>query len=259
MAERASEMVLRRLREGAKRMGRSEVRDATIDRLVEACNAIESGAAANLVKAVTGKDHGLRLNPKINPSTVEKYVKARGKTDKAWTGPTRVTIQKDPDLLAYVEARDDERVKPDLPKRPTPKRRQIEDAISLLPSVEVRMELRHELDAGRAAQRHLDILRAGLRKIPGVDINALLHGAGAPQIEAKSTLANGQAGNAIPAMSDEDRGILKMLIDRLNNPDELSRVGMEFENNRVRHKTTRQALVKPAEMALLRRLAGMTD
>jgi hypothetical protein len=201
--QRTSELVLQRLRDSARQMARPEVRNSTINRLQEACNAIESGIAADLVKAVFGKDDGLRLNPRINPSTVEKYVKARGKKDHAWTGPTRVTIAKDSDLLAYVQAREDERLKPHLPKRPSSKRRQIEDAISNLPSMEIRIDLRHELENGRRAQRNLELLTKGLRKIPGIDVDRLLHNSTASQIEAVQLMApTGIAPQVIPPKLD---------------------------------------------------------
>jgi len=77
MTKRASDDILDRLRTQAAGTGKPDVRNATIDRLVEACNAIESGAAADLCKRVFGNDGGLRFNPTINPSTIDRYVLAR--------------------------------------------------------------------------------------------------------------------------------------------------------------------------------------
>jgi hypothetical protein len=253
---KASEMILQRLRDCAREMARSEVRNATIDRLVDACNAIESTQAATLVKKLYGKNNDLSINPKINPSNVEKYVKARGKTDRAWTGPTRVTIAKDPDLLAYVEAREDERIKPNLPRRPSSKRRQIEDAISKLPSTELRMDLRHELENGRQAKRTLDILTQGLRKIPGIDVDKLLSSSDAQKIGTKQEIDPGPSNEKPAALTLEERNTLRRLLDRLTDRNEMSRSGLELENNRLRVVANKRSIVKPDEMAVLERLTG---
>lgn len=255
MTQKLSEMVVARLREGALHLSRPDVRLATINRLVMACNAIDSGIAAELVKTVTGKEDSLRLNPKINPSNVEKYVRARRKSDKAWTGPTRVTIQKDPDLLSYVEAREAERTKPVLPKRPTSRRRQIEDTISLLPTIEARMDIRHELEGGREAQRVLNLLKIGLRKIPHVDVDALINEPKKGQIEAGRFNTSAPLAPPSTVLQTEDRNALRALVRRLSDAEELGRAGLELVNERIRNKISLQALVKPAELAVLRRLA----
>lgn len=245
--QRSSELILERLRESAQRMARPAIRIGTIDRLVVACNAIESGEAGDLIKEVTGRTGRLRLNLEINPTNIEKYVKARGRRDQAWSGPTRVTIAKDENLLAFVQAREEERIKPFRPRRPTDKFRMIEDAISKLTTIEDRMLLRHEMESGRKAQRDLGLLRKGLRAIPGIDINHLLFGT-PPSVLAAGSLPGS-------AVSIGDREILLRLFTRLTDQDELSRAGLEIENNRVRVIATKRALVKPDEIALLKRLA----
>lgn len=251
MVEKTSEKILKRLRDKAQQMSRPDVRNATIDRLVKACNAIESGVAAGTVKTATGKDGGLRYNPKIHPSNVEKYVKSCGKQDQNWTGPTRVTIQKDADLLGYVEAREDERTKPVLPKRPTSRRRQIEEAISTLPSTEIRMELRHELEAGRSAQRELDILKDGLRNIPGIDLHAILN----PSESGTGLIATSDNGSVETSnLSQSDHKIVLALFSRLTDNDALKRFDVEFCNDRVRQIHTREQLVKRDEILALKRL-----
>lgn len=251
---KASKMILHRLRDRAREMARPEIRNATIDRLVDACDAIESKKAAALVKQAYGKDNGLSINPKINPSNIERYVKARGKTDRAWAGPTRVTIAKDPDLVAYVEAREDERIKPDLPRRPSSRWRQIEDAISKLPSTELRMDLRHELESGRQAKRSLDILTQGLRQIPGVDVNKLLDDKNVPKIRIGQDTATHQSSDKPSTITSEDRDIIRRLLDRIFDQSEMSRAGLELENNRLRVVASKRPIVKPDEIDVLKRL-----
>jgi hypothetical protein len=260
IGQRASVKILERLRSQAQALDRPDVRLASIERLVAACDAIESGVAADVHQSAHGSDGGLRRNAKINPSNVEKYVKARCKLGaREWTGPTRVFIASDPDLRAYVAAREDERLKPpEAKKRPSQRQKEIEDAIARLPSVETRQILRHDLEEGRIARRRLDVLSRGLRSLPSIDVDALLRG------DADQT-ASHDALTALPAtlphhspLATRDVEVLKALLERFSNREEMARAGLETDGRRIRlAMAPRTTIVRPDEMALLRRLAGL--
>jgi hypothetical protein len=243
-----SALIMDRLLRAAEECG-SEARIATLRRLVEACDAIGSGSS-------TAKTPGGRRrrpgSTAINATTVEAYVRIRQRSDPSWTGPVRVTIARDRDLNAYVEAREAERAKPARPKA-TPIRRRIEEAIAALP-VEERQDIRHELERGWKARRELDLLRAGLRSIPGLDVEALCQLGGGGEIQLPiSKLPDSPAGTGLqPA----DRQVLLALIHRLSDPAELRRAGLERTDDRIRVAASHWQLVKRAEIQLLERLAG---
>ena len=252
---KASANILKRLRDTALSLAKPDVRIATIDRLVDACDAVESGAAADLLEATHGKMGAGRGNRAITPTTIERYVKARRLKDPEWTGPVRVTVQKDHDLRAYVEAREEERIKPQLPKKPTNRFRQIEGVLSKVSPIEARMLLRHAIEKGREAQRTLDILTSGLRRIPGIDIEQLTQSDSRSEEKARNRITTSAPLSPSASLHADDRAVLKALIDRLQDSDALSRLGLEYENMRIRHKQTKRALVKPDEVALLKKLA----
>ncbi len=251
---RASEQILERLRDDAQKRERSSARLGSIERLAMACNAIESGEAAQIVPALRG-------NGPINPSNIEKYVKAKFRTGaRDWTGPTRVFIAQDLDLKAYVAAREDERVKPlNTRKRPSQRQKDIEDALAQLP-IEIRQILRHDLEEGYQTRRRLDVLSKGLRSEFGVDVDALLRG-GAGNSRGQDTLSAPQPSAPLASpLTDHDTGVLKAMVGRLQNSEEMKRAGLEFDGRRLRISSgPLTTIVRPEEMALLRRLAGLTD
>lgn len=252
---KSSEIILSRMRAAATTSTRPDIRTSTINRLVEACNDIQSGTAAEMLGEHEKGAPNLRQG-RITPSAIERYVRARRKTDSNWRGPTRVTIQKNSDFLAYVSAREDERLVGERPPRGKLKTRDIESIISAVHSTEERMMLRHLLQAGRGATKELGILKAGLRKIPAIRFEELLSAAG----ESEQQVSVGMmqlAAHLGQSLSDDDTQVLRTMVKRLTNVDELGRVGLEFENGRVRHKLTKRALLKPAELTLLKRLSGV--
>jgi hypothetical protein len=116
------------------------------------------------------------------------------------------------------------------------------------------MDLRHELESGRQAKRSLDILTQGLRKIPGIDVDKLLGNGDAPNGVTKQNNDTEQSYEKSAAITLEERDILRRLLDRLNDRDEMSRSGLELENNRLRVVANKRSIVKPDEMAVLKRL-----
>jgi hypothetical protein len=254
MSDPSAKQILERLHAEACGSTKPKVREATLNRLVEACDAIESGAAADLCRQVLGSDRGLRFNPQINPSTVALYVQARRAADPTWKGPGRVTNQRDPGLKAYIDAREDERRKPSPRQRPSDKVKRLEDAIAAVQSIEVRMELRHFLEAGRQAMRQLQMLRAGLTKIPGVDIEKLLlgHSEAAKQPLGGSVTTEG----GLNLLSPAEQGLLRQLVERFTDVDEMGRCGLSAQTGRVKAIGSGTTIVRARELALLRRLAS---
>lgn len=250
--ERLSTTILQRLRQTAAKSARPSIRNATIDRLVQACDAIESGDAETLIRSTFGKTRGILGAQRINPTNLEKYVVARSKTDPEWIGPHRVLLQRDRDLNAYLVAREDEREKPTLPNRPTTQRKLLEDAISKLPTIEMRMDLRYALEDGRQARRLLNLLTAGLRSSTSIDVDSLMAGTSHAPATASNVDALTLSGNVILI---QQRDQIRTLLERLLDAEELARAGLEFENDRIRVKSTKQALIKPSELKVLRDLS----
>jgi hypothetical protein len=257
-AERESTLVLQRLRAESVDYDRPEIRLGTINRLVAACDAIESGMASDMVRQSNGRPYSRRLLSEISPTNVERYVKARKLSgDHDWTGPTRTFIASDRGLNAYVRARESERVKPPLPKRPTEKYKELEDAIESIRDVEKRQLLRHELEEGRAAKRKLAILTAGLRTLPGLDAESLLTPTVKRPNGATSKLSNPLTG--ISELNGEERELLAELVARVLDGDEMRRAGLELDGTRVRMAVApRTTIIRPAEMELLQRLTRRT-
>lgn len=244
MAElKTSDLIQQTLVFAARQLQRSEVRLGTIERLVRACDAIENGKALEAIKSDLGKKHiSGEANFKITPSNIEKYVKA-----KKWSGPKRAVISSDGDLKAYVKAREEERLKPILPKRASSKRLEIEAAIDQVSDVGQRTMVRHELAAGQKARNELNLLTRALKNIPGLDYNALMGGA-KPIEKDKRELTE------IASLNLEDGQTLETLIERLDDIQELSRMGLEQVNGRIKVKATHADVINKRELALLRRL-----
>lgn len=255
---RASQLILARINDQARTFDKPSVRLASIERLVAACDALESGAAAEAIKSVYGSDGGLGRNPKINPSSIEKYVKARfDQGARDWTGPTRVFIASDKDLKAYVNAREDERSKPMRTQvRPSDRQKEIEDSISQISSVEMRQMLRHDLEEGRLAKRRLDLLTRGLRAIPAIDVDALLRGSDKGGSSRMRTGTSPEPRSSGVLTGDELR-TLQALLTRLNDADEMRRVGLELTGLRLRMAfPPGTTIIRPDEMAVLHRLVS---
>lgn len=239
---RASDEIRTRLYREAKGMARPEIRQATIDRLAQACDEIASGRGARTVKAAYGKDFGLGLNPKITPSSIDRYIKARRIKDRSWSGPTRAFLQNDEGLLNYVRAREDERQKPSLPRRASPSRRRLEEALETIPNADDRQFVRLEVERFRRLRNELEILKTGLRKMAPIDIDAILEG--------RAGIVQGRESGSAE--------VLAPLVDRLHDEEDMSRIGLAMVGGRLACRTTRQTLVKKKEMEVLKSMVGKT-
>lgn len=244
--QKTSDQIQQALILAANQLRRPEVRLGTIDRLVRACNAIENGKAVEVIKSDLGKKHiSGEVNFKITPSNIEKYVKA-----KNWSGPKRAVINSDSELKAYVKSREEERLKPILPKRPSSRRLEIEAAIDHISDIGQRTMVRHEMAAGHKARIELNLLTRALKNIPGLDYNALMGG--------NTLIENDRCDLREKALLKlEDRQILGTLMERLDDFQALSRMGLEQVNGRIKVKATQADVIKKRELTLLRGLLKM--
>ncbi len=252
MAKTGSKRVLELLEKKASESPRAKQRLSTIERVVAACDAIESGEAVQVIKKALGRDYGLRSNPEISPSTVARYIEAMQKLHRAdWPGPKRPTIQSDADLKAYVDAREAERVKPITPKKKTSHRELIEDAIDSLPRAADRALLREAFAKLRAAKRENDALSKILREVGALDFHDLRDG-----LLVGNRELNPEDDTSTALLSDKDMAILSQLIDRLSDGDALLLVGLERYKGRIRHKKTGRVLIEKDELKCLALLAA---
>jgi hypothetical protein len=248
--QKESKLIFDRLRNESHDYDRPEVRLATINRLVIACDEIESGRATEIIRSSTGFKGRI---VEISATNIERYVKARHAAGiKDWTGPTRTFIASDRSLNAYVKARENERLKPPTPKRPSERYKTLEDAIERIREPEKRQLLRFEIEEGRAAKRKLALILNGLRRIPGVDIDLILR----PSADANSRLPGP---TRAAELDGADREILDQLVTRLLNAAEMQRAGLELDGKRLRMAVAPlTTVIRPVEMELLQRLARRT-
>lgn len=254
----ASELIIFRLREEADRMERPEIRHATLDRLVEACDAIASGEARKVIKQGYPKAEVNFQRPPvaIKPPRVEEYVVARraidqrkGVSPSSWTGPVAASLRKEMDgMLAYVRAREEEQGTTRIPKTATP----VEEALESLSDHVLKTRLRRELAEGRQAVHQLAVLKRAISTLrPTFDIDDFVRGD-----LAESAAPSVQALPAPPRlMNNREQEALSVLLARLTNDVELSEFGLTFDGRRVKHRDTRGTLVSPEMLSALSKAA----
>lgn len=252
MAKIASKRILERLQKRASESPRPNQRFGTIDRVVAACDAIESGDAAKTIKEVFGKDFNLRHNPEINPTSVARYIEARQKKGgNGWTGPKRPTIQSNYDLKTYVEAREAERIKPSKAQNKTSHRDELMNAIDRIPRLVDRVLVRDHLAKLQSAKRENDALAELLKKIPPLLYDKLRNGEMSQNDNLKV-----EGSSVKEALLDKNVVVIKRLIDRLNDEQVLSSFGLEIFRGRVRHKKKGRVLIEKDELSCLSLVAG---
>jgi|GEM_PF-3069632 len=240
--------IYERMIENANSFKNSARRLATIERLAESCNAIEDGTALALIKSLNKASAKVRLA--INPTNIEKYVRARGKKDNSWTGPVRVTIASDELFSLYVRARERKREKPSLPHRPSKLFKRIDEALNEVLDPSIRQEIRFKIENGRLAKKELDLLKAGLKHLPSIDINAIL----TPDQAAVRELFSEEPRASSPPNNSACAKHLQAMLDRLTDPSTLSRFGLTIENDRIKSRNTNRPLIKPNEIQVLKHL-----
>lgn len=243
--------IMARLVEEARRTPRPDVRLGTLERLRTACDDILSGEALKLAKrldpgrAVQFGGRPLRLHPAL----VEAYVRLRHKEapePATWTGPTAGFIRQDEGLRGYVSARRAEEMVSRGPQRPRSRKARFERSLESL-SFEDQMAIRERIEEGLESKRKLDLLRASLRTMPAIDVDALVDGAGSA----------GAAPAPSPAMDAADRVRLRQLLARLRDAVEMREFGLVYASGRLMMADPPETeLIRKREFELLLTLAG---
>lgn len=208
-----SDMIYERLMEEANSFTFPEKRIGTLERLKAACDAIEAGEP--IPANPDDKFSFRKAIQRINPSNIERLVKARG-----WTGPKRSFIaNKNNRLLEYVNAREEERINSKAGVlKPLPS--QQENMLSEIPSLEIRQAMRSEIEKRRTAEQEVKIIKEALNKLPQIDVSAFISGRVTTKAMAKATSRS----PSLPP--DELHRHLRSLVERLTRGD-LRRLGMK--------------------------------
>ncbi|TPK99837.1 hypothetical protein FJ938_23730 [Mesorhizobium sp. B2-4-14] len=227
---------------------------ATLARVVEACDDILSGGAARRARAA--KEDPKMFDPdfvKLNPRVIGLYIRFRARLDKGptdWSGPHPSTIRGWKELAQYVQLRAAEATRPGRPKRPSPSSRKTDEIIDGIENMHDRAQLREAVARGRETKRQLDIMVAALRRYPEIDIDALQEG------RPFATKVKGP--QAQSAVGLEDVKLIRRLVARLRDNDQLDEFDLIFRSGRVKREGGLD-LVLPEEISLLERLAGLEE
>lgn len=246
-----ADSLMARLQDEAKRTGDPRP-VATLAHVVEACDEILSGAAARRARAA--KQDPQIFDPafvKLNPRVIGEYIRFRARLDKGpteWTGPHPSTIRGWKELAQYVQLRAAEAHRPGKPKRPSPSSRKTDEIVDGVENMHDRAQLREAIARGREAKRQLDIMSEAIRKYPEIDIDALREGRSFP--------TKVQGPQAQSAMGPEDVKLVRRLVARLQDNDQLDEFDLIYRSGRVKREGGLD-LVFPEEMKLLERLAGV--
>lgn len=248
--------IMAQMRLDAQKLGRPEVRLATLERLVVACNAIADGSAKAIIRK--GNAQALRdfaaISVPIIPPRVEAYVHARRAIDlkegvpkSLWTGPVASSIRKERDgMLAYVRQRDLER----RPSRSVPRNASKNEWWQLVDDVHdevVKLRLMRLLSDGQKSAREVVALKGAVRLCsPNFNIDGYLSGQQSTYASSEIPRLAGTSG-----VSDQN-ALLTSLVDRLTTPASLAAFDLEFDGQRVRQIATKEPLVTMEELAVLR-------
>ncbi|MGO4558115.1 hypothetical protein [Mesorhizobium sp. 2RAF21] len=112
-----------------------------------------------------------------------------------------------------------------------------------------RAKTRETIAKGRQANQQLDIVCEALRKHPEIDVDALREG--------RYTRRKVDGPEAQSAMSADDSTVIRGLVARLHDENELDDFDLVYRNDRVKSDSSGLDLIKPKEMKLLERLAGL--
>ncbi len=227
----------------------SGTRLRTLARLEEACNDIASGRALEFAR-----EHGWDVacflpHRRLVPNTVDQYRKMRKFADPKsdWTGPTKDTIAHDEGLKGYVAARDAERMQARRPPRRATKARKVDEIIAEKLDFNELELVRTALEHGRQAKLKFDTLAAFFHRLSAVDLRRY----DTFSYEDVARSIRGQIGG-------DDRELLSQLAERLQDNELLAEMGLVFRSGRVKMDFPPGTdLVKPAELRVLVRLAGL--
>lgn len=165
---------------------------------------------------------------KISPSTVERYC-----LDREWDGPKAQSIRNSKDrLMRYLQLRQSGQ------QWNKPAKSGSNEPIITDESLRAYVQLlKEERDQALAAKARIE---AGLRKIPGVSVDAILRNEAQP----RNTLSPPETINPVAAKA----------IASLFNAEHLRSCGLEYTKDRVRHGLTKNVLIEKDEVLALRSL-----
>lgn len=225
-------------------------RQGTLSRLREACDDVLSGHALKLARQCGWRKDWFVPNRALVYRSVHEYRKMRQfvspRTEPP--GPTLDTIAHDPGLSSYVKARERERAgqaRPSRPKSGTRARRS-DDIIAEKLDFNEQAIVRTELVAGRLAQRKFDTLAAFFHRLAGVDL-------GKRETFSFEDVARSIRGQ----LSGDDREPIERLVARLHDNELLVGMGLINDGGRILTDYGDLVLVKPDELRVLVRLAGL--
>ena len=198
---------------------------ASLARVTEACDAIESGEAAVLARELGEFESKLRPGrTPINSQTVDAYIRLRFKKDQLarrlseWNGPRSETMRRPGRLKEYLVTRQDAQ-NASRTKKISSGAKRVEELVGLLKTPEDRQDLRFALEKGAKAQRELTILR---KAIEG-GFEGAVPGPGRQN-----------AGTCAFDLSDEQKSALARLRAKLQDNDTLRHFGLSTDGTRLK-------------------------
>jgi hypothetical protein len=215
----------------------------------QACDDIISGKAAEIARKA-GADPGLfpKSVPWINPTKVSQYIKLQRQIEGEgkWPGPHETTL-KGPELKAYLDARNAEvRGLGRLPPKTTRKRKVMEIISAIQPPTDRNTAMR-AFEDGYAATRRYQLAQEAIKQIAGIDLDAIIEGAKAPETSPKENLD--------PRQQRELAALLRRLTDRPT----LAEFGLVYDGRRIKMDGgTGATLISKDAMETLLAIAGLT-
>ena len=214
----------------------------TLERLEAACTALISGEAYRLGQTM-GTDQPSWMPPlrKLNSGMIEGYVRLRQRSEgvgSAWTGPTAVTIRKNPEFQRYVKLREAELAVGRVKTR-SDRAALVERALNSIRDENSRSFLRLRLEEWRMAAEELAILKQAIQNLPAISSTALF--------------SDDQRQEGIV-----DRSLLRSLCARLDDERFLDFFDLENRNGRIIQQAgAGMDLIYPEELAALRQISGI--
>ena len=226
-------------------------RHATLDHLEIACDEIISGKAFQM--AQKGQFDAKRFRPSrriIVAEDVHAYVEMRARMEgavTAWRGPKKGTIRHDKDMLNYLEALVVERYGSRQKIKSSPSTA-VDQIIDRLPPTD-QLELRKALEVGKQAARQLNVARALLRKMTGIDLHLL----------NKETTIEELLSRIPTSIPEHQEKIIYQLLKRITNTGFLAEMGLVYRVGRVKMDYgSGTELITPDEMSTLSKLGKFT-
>lgn len=202
-----------------------EILASTYATLLEQASNPRQRTTLERIKAAC--DYFVANKMKISPTTVERYC-----LDRGWGGPKAQSIRNSKDVLMhYLQLRRSGHQFRERPKHSAEP--EIADE-SLRSYVQLLKEERDQAIADRTR------IQAGLRKIPGISVDALIRG-----------ILSSQGSDAAPVSAQAVPPELTKVISVLFDEERLRACGLELVKGRLRQSTTKNVLLEKTELDVL--------